>query len=139
MIFFQSCTEIIMPMCSDNNDMFENTKWDFKKYSDDCLKKFGVRPRDEDVPILEYGGKELVSASNIVFSNGLLDPWSSGGVLSNITRKVVAVVIPDGAHHFDLRAANVLDTESVRLARQFHVHEIRKWLDRYYLDHIGSE
>lgn len=130
---------MIMPMCSGDFDMFETSKWDFKKVSDYCFKKFGVRPRDENVPILEYGGKELVSASNIVFSNGLLDPWSSGGVLSNVTRKVVAVVIPDGAHHFDLRAANDLDTESVRMARQFHVHEIRKWLDKYYIDNIGHQ
>merc|ERR1719347_2330715 len=30
-----------------------------------------------------YGGRNLDSASNIVFSNGLLDPWSSGGVLKS--------------------------------------------------------
>ncbi|KAJ8941434.1 hypothetical protein NQ318_016066 [Aromia moschata] len=54
---FQACTEMIMPMCSTDLDMFENNDWDFKKYSDDCFTKEGVRPRSEDVPILEYGGK----------------------------------------------------------------------------------
>ncbi|KAJ8923471.1 hypothetical protein NQ315_010049 [Exocentrus adspersus] len=135
--YFQACTEMIMPLCSNDLDMFEHAEWDFKKYSDDCFKQFGIRPRDENVPILEYGGKELGSASNIVFSNGLLDPWSSGGVLSNVSKKLVAVIIPDGAHHFDLRAANDLDTESVKLARLFHVQEIKKWLDKYYPNNLS--
>ncbi|KAJ8945590.1 hypothetical protein NQ314_009110 [Rhamnusium bicolor] len=135
---FQSCTEMIMPMCSNSFDMFENSNWDFHKYSDDCYKEFGVRPRDEDVPILEYGGKELKYSSNIVFSNGLMDPWSSGGVLSNITTKILAIVIPDGAHHFDLRAANEQDTGTVKSARIFHVDAIEHWLYRYRLEHFDS-
>ncbi|KAJ8984278.1 hypothetical protein NQ317_009762 [Molorchus minor] len=129
---FQACTEIVMPMCSTDFDMFENEAWDFKKFSDACFKTEGVRPRSEDVPILEYGGKDLRYASNIVFSNGLLDPWSSGGVLSNISDSISAVIIPDGAHHFDLRANNKNDSESVRNARKFHIHQIGKWLDQYY-------
>lgn len=40
-----------------------------------------------------------------MFSNGLLDPWSSGGVLQNISDSLVAVIIPEGAHHLDVSAA----------------------------------
>ena len=44
-----------------------------------------------------YGGRNLDSATNIVFSNGLLDPWSSGGVLKSSETKggVVAIIIPE--------------------------------------------
>ena len=45
---------------------------------------------------LQWGGKRIESASNIVFSNGLLDPWSGGGVLHNISDSLVAVIIPEG-------------------------------------------
>lgn len=127
---------MIMPFCSTDQDMFETLPWDFKKFSDDCYKQFGVRPRNEEIPVLEYGGKNLKMFSNIVFSNGLRDPWSSGGVLTNISSSVVAVIIPDGAHHFDLRAQHPKDTFAVQEARQFHVRHISKWLDEYYFANL---
>lgn len=45
-----------------------------------CQQKFGVTPRATWIAD-EFGGMHGVAqASNIVFTNGLLDPWSSGGV-----------------------------------------------------------
>lgn len=130
--YFQACTEMIMPMCSTDNDMFENSDWDYGKYSMECFKKWGINQTHPELPILEYGGKNIKAASNIVFSNGLLDPWSSGGVLNNISSSIVSVVIPDGAHHIDLRGANDDDPQSVIEAREFHVDNIKKWLSEFY-------
>ena len=64
-----------------------------------------------------YGGRSLEAASNIVFSNGLLDPWSSGGVLKPVGG-TAALIIPEGAHHLDLRASNPNDPVSVVDARK---------------------
>ena len=63
----QACTEMVMPMCSDgHNDMFEVHIWNFAKYSDECYKKWKVRP-DEYRVIRMYGGKDISTATNIVF------------------------------------------------------------------------
>ncbi|XP_044272767.1 lysosomal Pro-X carboxypeptidase-like [Tribolium madens] len=134
---FQACTEMIMPMCSIDGDMFENNPWDYGKYASQCLEKWGVNQTHPELPVLEYGGKDIKAASNIVFSNGLLDPWSTGGVLSNVSESVVAVIIPDGAHHIDLRGGNEDDPQTVIEARQFHVENIKKWIREFYFQNDG--
>lgn len=58
-----------MPMCSTGtNDMFLPKKWDVKEYSDDCYKKFKVRPRS-GAAVAQYGADRWDTA-NIIFSNG---------------------------------------------------------------------
>lgn len=61
-------------------------------------------------------------------SNGLLDPWSTGGVLQNVSDSVVAVIIPEGAHHLDLRGANKADPPSVVEARRIEKEHIARWI-----------
>ncbi|XP_007440930.1 lysosomal Pro-X carboxypeptidase [Python bivittatus] len=128
--YYQACTEMVMPMCSDGiNDMFEPQKWDFRTYSEDCFKTWGVRPRPSWIPTL-YGGKNISAHSNIIFSNGGLDPWSGGGVTQNITDTLVAIVIPEGAHHLDLRANSPFDPKSVLQARLLEVQYMKLWLQK---------
>ena len=106
-----------MPFCYDGtNDMFEAQAWDMDQYTKDCQETWGVTPRPALADTL-YGGRSLEAASNIVFSNGLLDPWSSGGVLKPVGG-TAALIIPEGAHHLDLRAANPKDPVSVVDARK---------------------
>ena len=45
-----------------------------------CWDKWRVVPRAM-WPEINWGGRHIESASNIVFSNGKLDPWSGGGIL----------------------------------------------------------
>lgn len=60
-----------------------------------------------------------------------MDPWSSGGVMHNISKTVQAVIIPESAHHLDLRASNSQDPESVIKARQYYKNWIKKWTTHY--------
>lgn len=60
-----------------------------------CRKTWGVQPRRKDWATIEWGGREILSSSNIVFSNGLMDPWHGIGVLEDLSDSLVAVVIPE--------------------------------------------
>uniref|UniRef100_A0A1B6D068 Lysosomal Pro-X carboxypeptidase n=1 Tax=Clastoptera arizonana TaxID=38151 RepID=A0A1B6D068_9HEMI len=125
---FQSCTEMVMPMCADGkNDMFEPYDWKINEVSDQCYKQFKVRPI-VNAAVKLYNGKHIESASNIIFSNGLLDPWSSGGVLKNVSDKTIAILLPDSAHHLDLRSSNDADPVSVKEARNYYRDVISQWI-----------
>ncbi|KAI5625604.1 lysosomal Pro-X carboxypeptidase precursor [Silurus asotus] len=126
--FYQSCTEMVMPMCTDGvQDMFEPMAWNFQAFSDECYALFGVRPR-EDWAGTVYGGKNISAHSNIIFSNGGLDPWMSGGVTKSVSDSLVAILIPDGAHHLDLRFKNEDDPQSVVFARKMEMKYLKQWI-----------
>lgn len=90
---YQACTEIVIPFCID--DLFELHSWNLKEFSDNCFKQWGVRPRPSWITTV-YGGKNISSHIDIVFSNGKLDPWSGGGVTKDITDTLVAVTDSEG-------------------------------------------
>uniref|UniRef100_A0A8C6XB07 Prolylcarboxypeptidase n=1 Tax=Naja naja TaxID=35670 RepID=A0A8C6XB07_NAJNA len=98
-------------------------------FSQECFKAWGVRPRPSWIPTF-YGGKNISAHSNIIFSNGGLDPWSGGGVTKNITDTLVAIMIPEGAHHLDLRSNSPFDPTSVLQARLLEVHYMKLWLQK---------
>ncbi|XP_060517038.1 lysosomal Pro-X carboxypeptidase-like [Cylas formicarius] len=125
---YQACVELVMPMCSTERDMFEEATWDLGNYSKECYGRYGVGSPRPDSINLKYGGGNLRYASNILFTNGLMDPWSSGGVLSNISETVLSILIPDAVHHYDLRGAHATDSHDVIEARNAIVSTIKKWL-----------
>lgn len=64
---YQSCTEMVMPMCTDGvNDMFEPKAWNFDEYAKDCTKQYSVKPQP-DLICQQYGCSDLSAATNIVF------------------------------------------------------------------------
>ena len=62
---------------------------------------------DEDWPEVYFNVEAMKQIGNIIFSNGHLDPWSSGGVLnqSEAGERNPIFIIDQGAHHLDLRSS----------------------------------
>ena len=95
---------------------------------------------------LYFGGLRIDSHSNIVFSNGLLDPWSAGGVyakkmdqtggkykgpmVQNITNdgSMIALIIEYGGHHTDLMYNDPRDPQCVKDARKIENAFIARWI-----------
>ena len=80
-----------------------------------------------------YGGlRGPQEASNIVFSNGALDPWSTAGVVNNVSSSVVAVVLPEGGHHLDLFFPDPNDPPGAVQARQVETTAVNNWIQQFY-------
>lgn len=151
---------MVMPICADEVvDMFPKQPWNFTSYSANCRKQYGVDAEKYKALIL-FGGEQIRSASNIIFSNGLRDPWSAGGVLKSLSDTLIAIQIPGACHHEDLRATGKLmekhsgnpeskiecllhdrsqfllgpkDPEVLKAARAKEIKIIREWIDNYYV------
>jgi len=127
---YQSCTEMVMPISSNGtSDMFPPSYFSLEALTEYCQQTWGVTPRPHWIPTY-YGGRNIGAASNIVFSNGMLDPWRGGGVQQSISDSLVAILIKDGAHHLDLRAPNDADPQSVKDARSEEIQHIRQWIQQ---------
>ncbi|KAH9304736.1 hypothetical protein KI387_009140, partial [Taxus chinensis] len=94
---WQACTEMVMPMSSNpESSMFPPFTFDLESYRKNCMESYGVEPRPNWITT-QFGGHNISTilkhfGSNIIFSNGLWDPWSGGGVLKNISSSIVALV-----------------------------------------------
>ena len=127
---------MVLPICSNGvTDMFENSPWNFTTYSDGCKKQYGIYSDKEKAMIL-FGGDHIKSASNIIFSNGLRDPWSAGGVLETLAPSLPAIKIPGACHHEDLRSSGPNDPQPLIDARFREINIIKGWLSSYYKKNV---
>uniref|UniRef100_A0AC35GYF3 Uncharacterized protein n=1 Tax=Panagrolaimus sp. PS1159 TaxID=55785 RepID=A0AC35GYF3_9BILA len=134
---WQSCTEMVMPQCDSGlpNDFFPKTcPFTIEEFLNDCGKQFNSRGYHPGLIrpnwIIHNYGDHFPSASNIVFSNGKLDPWSGGGWKDSNTREgsLVSIILEQGAHHYDLRGAHKDDTDEVKKVREQEANEIKNWI-----------
>ena len=131
---YQWCTEMTQPFTQGTpDDLFycppdvNCSAWTLDTAG--CMYEWGVAPR-ADWARVALGGKRIAASSNIVFSNGLQDPWHGGGVLTNMSETVLAIVLPNGAHHIDLMFSDPADADypDIGWAREFERTQMRRWV-----------
>jgi len=131
---YQTCTELLMPYGQYGlpNDMFPSRPWSLNQFSQQCMQTFGVSPRLDWEPV-NYGmtanvNSTLKYASNIVFSQGVMDPWSGGCIQDEINANTLVIKIAKAAHCFDLKSPSPRDPLSLILARQQEEILINQWI-----------
>ncbi|KAI1727036.1 serine carboxypeptidase s28 domain-containing protein [Ditylenchus destructor] len=143
---FQYCTEIVIAQCSSGppNDFFppDCNATTFEQFTwDTCtslIQSVGVDGFRKELvrfdAIEQLYGLSFEGASNIIFTNGDLDPWAAGGVTETTkglengpARGLYVYNISGGAHHLDLRQPNMCDPPSVVAARYQIVSILKCW------------
>jgi lysosomal Pro-X carboxypeptidase len=103
-----------------------------------CARLYGTAPRWYRM-VDAYGGATRIPAiTNVVYSNGFLDQWSSAGVTWVDRVDSTSILIAEAAHHLDLMFSHPDDPPSVTRARETERRFIRRWVDGWPEDaHAG--
>lgn len=61
------------------------------------------------------------------------DPWHGGGVLTNLSDSIFAIILPNGAHHIDLMFSDPADVDypDIGWAREFERGQMRRWVQEH--------
>ncbi|WJX72126.1 lysosomal Pro-Xaa carboxypeptidase [Trifolium repens] len=135
---WQTCSEIVIPFGKGKDSMFQPQPFDLKSFVEKCKKDYGVSPRTHWISTY-YGGQDIKLilkrfGSNIIFSNGLKDPFSSGGILSDLSKSLVAIPTINGSHCLDLYPSKQNDPGWLIEQRKKELKIIHGWIAQYYSD-----
>ncbi len=133
---WQWCTELLPDSfwfsTDGQRDMFWPNEYNATLIAAHCEKAWGVTPRTNWIAN-EYGGRALLRGhSNLVFSSGSYDGWSSGGIATNVSaRDITSLMVEGGGHHLDLMFSHPNDPPSVKAVRAFELAAIKRWIAGY--------
>eukprot|EP01130_Rhizamoeba_saxonica_P017706 TRINITY_DN863_c0_g1_i1.p1 TRINITY_DN863_c0_g1~~TRINITY_DN863_c0_g1_i1.p1 ORF type:complete len:349 (-),score=63.67 TRINITY_DN863_c0_g1_i1:19-1065(-) len=113
--YFQKCTEYGY-FKTDSVNIFSNIPKDLEYFKNICYKAFGdgVFP-DTSWTNYYFGGID-VESSNILYTNGLEDPWANLGMHQNASSSL-PVYLYTGAHCAPFHKPTTMDPDNLLIAR----------------------
>ncbi|XP_059663789.1 uncharacterized protein LOC132309501 [Cornus florida] len=136
---WQTCSEMVQPFGQGKETFFPPDPSDnLINFTKDCIDTYGVPPRPHWATTY-FGGKDIGFvlqrfASNIIFSNGLRDPYSVGGVLKDISDSILSISTVNGSHCLDIMGAKPTDPDWLVKQRQRELDVIEGWIKNYFED-----
>ena len=133
----QTCNEMVMPFSqSQVTDMFLKEVWSADAFATQCQQWMGLTPQFTWA-IDTFGGRtikrDFALYSNIIFTNGNLDPWQVGGVTTPINDNIYVKLLEGGAHHLDLRSPNEADPADITAVRETVKELTNTWIAKWRL------
>jgi pimeloyl-ACP methyl ester carboxylesterase len=129
---YQSCTETLHEFSS--KSPIRDYAFDLEASTSLCESLFDDTAPDPKLLANKYGGYAIPqNVTNVIFSNGLRDPWSGGGFYpsKDAHPSNVFCVMPDGAHHGDLRGPRPDDPADIKACRDLEEQTIAKWIREF--------
>ncbi|XP_056683526.1 uncharacterized protein [Spinacia oleracea] len=139
---WQRCNELIFPVGCLEETMLPAKPFNFIEFKKSCQSRFGVLPNPHS-PISFFGSKNIIESltgfgGNIIFSNGLRDPFSSGSILQDLSKTIVAIKTTEGTTCMDMTSSNLdfNDPEWLIAQRKQELDIFKDWIDHFH--HISG-
>jgi lysosomal Pro-X carboxypeptidase len=133
---YQSCTETLHQFSSSvtTGHGFRDFDFSLGSASQTCQQLYQVQPNPRWAE-QRWGGFHIgdghTGVTNLIWSNGGLDPWHGGGFLRPFenTDELHWFFLPEGAHHLDLRGPHPADPANVTATRAAQETILRGWIE----------
>lgn len=130
---FQTCSLLVEAIGFEGHgySMFPRRDWSVMWLTNHCQSRFGITPRPFEL-VQKWKFDDLVgqNISRVLFTNGLNDGWSVGGIQTNLSDSIIVLNFPNGAHHSDLShvGPSDADTDDIRAGLKTIATILGNWL-----------
>ena len=130
---YQACNELPMQsLTTDGMGFYPAADDQMSQISDSCQMRYGIRPRTSWLQV-NFGGSDL-HVGNLFFTNGEKDPWRVGAPKPERIAKGLDIqqhLIPEAAHHEDLRFDSLPLRPKVSAAKQQALALMKRWIREF--------
>ncbi|KMT13074.1 hypothetical protein BVRB_4g087130 [Beta vulgaris subsp. vulgaris] len=139
---WQKCTELIFPIGCTDTTMLPAKPFDMNQFTKSCQKRFGIVPQPY-TPISIFKARNIEESligfgGNIIFSNGLRDPYCSGGILKDLSKTIVAITAEKGNYAWDLYTLDYgYDPKWLKEKREEELKIFRHWINHFHHINMG--